>query len=136
MRLNSLLALVFLLFTVNTSFAIVDSNEPTSKTAKLEENATLSSTRYIFLKTVKKDCLEGDTEIVSSIIQVNIKNFAQEKYKILAKFENEVSKKYPKNVIHINLNCIEGVYSDLRSATDAKKALIDNVEKSRSIVLR
>lgn len=135
MRLTSLLAILLLLLSVKASFANVGDNEPPTKT-NVEVASSNSSTRYIFLKTIRKDCLKGDTEIVSSIIQVDIRNFAQEKFNLLAKFETEISKKYPKNVIQINLNCIEGIYSDLRSASDAKKELIDNVEQSSSIVLR
>lgn len=121
---------------MKTPFVFANSDKPTSKTEKVEEGPNLSTFRFIFLKTVKKDCLEGDTEIVSSIVKIDLKNFANEKFKILAKFEDEILKKYPKNVIQINLNCIEGIYSDLRSATDAKKALIDEVQQSNSIVLR
>ncbi|MBB6464030.1 hypothetical protein [Flammeovirga kamogawensis] len=133
MRLLSFFAIIYIATLCNV-FANVDSNEPTSK-SKAEEVSN-SNVRYIFLQAVKKDCLEGDTEILSSIIRVDISNFSEQKFSLLTKFQEMVQVKYPKNVIHVNLNSIHGIYTDLRAASTAKKAVIDNVGQSSSIVIR
>ncbi|ANQ50460.1 hypothetical protein MY04_3095 [Flammeovirga sp. MY04] len=111
-----------------------DNNGPTSKSEV--STSAKATTRYIFFKAVRKDCLKGDTEILSSIVEIDITKFSKEKFKLLAEFQKEVQQKYPKNVIHVNLGCIEGVYTNLREATSAKKNIIDNVREVRSVVLR
>ncbi|NLR92749.1 MULTISPECIES: hypothetical protein [Flammeovirga] len=141
MQLLSKFLLLCLTFYASSNIVLASNgnNEPDSPSTEQKsvkvENAVNSNTRYVFFKAVRKDCLDGDTEILSSIIQIDVSKFAQNKFSLLAEFEKEVQAKYPKNVIHINLNCIEGVYSDLREATNAKKVIIDRVKKVRSIVM-
>ncbi|MBB3700698.1 hypothetical protein KMW28_00590 [Flammeovirga yaeyamensis] len=113
-----------------------DNNGPTSKSKVSTSTTVKATTRYVFFKAVRKDCLEGDTEILSSIVEIDITKFSKEKFKLLADFQKEVQQKYPKNVIHVNLGSIEGVYTNLREATTAKKNIIDNVREVRSVVLK
>ncbi|OHX67240.1 hypothetical protein NH26_13250 [Flammeovirga pacifica] len=121
------------MISMGSSFAN-DNNGPTSKSNV--STTSKATTRYIFLKAVRKDCLDGDTEILSSIVEIDITKFSKEKFQLLAEFQQEIQQKYPKNVIHVNLGCIEGVYTNLREATSAKKDIIDNVREVRSIVLK
>ncbi|AZQ62310.1 hypothetical protein EI427_08680 [Flammeovirga pectinis] len=83
---------------------------------------------YLFLKTHRKDCIKGDSLIVSEIFKVAKNEINTRKFNLLENFEEEVQNQNRRYVIDLSIKSIHGIYQTLDSAIFERNNLIFPIE--------
>ncbi|MBB6461139.1 hypothetical protein [Flammeovirga kamogawensis] len=117
-----ILKLLFLL-TITFFFSIEKSKAQKGNSIP-EINSEKKSSVFLFLKTYRRDCLKGDSLIVSEIFKVAKHELKTRKFNLLETFEDEVQDRHRRYVIDVSIESIHGIYQTLDSAIFERNNLI------------